>query len=196
MPHSTNFSRSRVYVYNDEDDRALVRRCLDGHTDAFGSIVERYHRPFFTIAARILGSRDEASDAVQNAFIKAYEKLETFDGTRRFFSWAYRILVNECLNARRDRHPSEPISADLAADHGPLEIVERAERQRQVQAAVLDLPLEYREVIVLRYFVELPYDEISEAVGIPEKTVKSRLYSARQRLAAALAERGIDRMGV
>lgn len=190
MLHPTNFSHAGVYVYNDDDDRALVSRCLGGDADAFESIVERYHRPFFTVAARILGSRDEASDAVQNAFVKVYEKLGTFDQTRRFFSWAYRILVNECLNARRDRHPSEPIGPELAADHGPLEVVERAERQRQVQAAILGLPLEYREVIVLRYFTDLPYEEISETLGIPQKTVKSRLYSARQRLAAALLAHG------
>ena len=187
MAYATNFSAPAVYVRNDAEDVADVVRCLEGDHAAFEAIVERYERPFFTFAVRVLGSRDEASDAVQTAFVKVYEKLGTFDRSRRFFSWAYRILVNECLNVRRGQRPSEPIDADLAADgRSPHDDVERTQRRRQVQAAILQLPIEYRDVIVLHYFNGLAYEGISETLGVPQKTVKSRLYTARQRLAAAL----------
>jgi len=186
MPYPTNFSQPAVYVRNDAEDLADVERCLAGDHAAFEVLVERYHRPFFTFALRVLGDREEASDAVQTAFVKVYENLRTFDQNRRFFSWAYRILVNECLNVRRGQRPTEPIDANLAATGSPHEDAERTERRRQVQAAILELPIEYREVIVLHYFNGLAYDDISDTLGVPQKTVKSRLYTARQRLAAAL----------
>ncbi len=182
----TNFSAGAVYIDQDADDLALVARCRAGETAAFEALVGRYQRVLFTVALRMLGNDDAASDAAQNAFVKAYRKLETFDPTRRFFSWIYRILVNECLNARRDRPPHEPLAPDLAAVGTPADVFETAERRRGVQAAILALPMEYREVIVLRHFTELSYEEIAETLHVPAKTVKSRLHTARARLAAML----------
>jgi RNA polymerase sigma-70 factor (ECF subfamily) len=181
-----NFSTARVYISQDADDQALVNRCLAGDPAAFEGVVRRYQRVLFTVALRTLGDYDEAGDATQNAFFKAYQKLHTFDQHRRFFSWIYRILVNECLNARRDRHPHEPITPELARVGSPADILETVERRRSVQAAILELPLEYREVIILRHFAELSYDEISDALGVPARTVKSRLHTARQRLGQVL----------
>src|SRR4051812_24672274 len=89
---ATNFPVGRVYVDHDADDLVLVARCLDGDSDAFEGVVDRYQRVLFTVALRTLGNRDEASDATQNTFVKAYFKLDTFDTKRRFFSWIYRIL--------------------------------------------------------------------------------------------------------
>ena len=186
----TNFPTGRVYVDQDAEDLALVARCRAGDTAAFEALVERYQRVLFTVALRMLGDYDAASDAAQNAFIKAYRRLETFDPARRFFSWIYRILVNECLNLRRDDRPHEPIPPDLAAEGTPADLFETAERRRRVQAAILTLPMEYREVIVLRHFTELSYEEIGEALHVPAKTVKSRLHTARERLAAML--RGLE----
>lgn len=182
----TNFSAGAVYIDQDADDLALVARCRAGETAAFEALVGRYQRVLFTVALRMLGNGDAASDAAQNAFVKAYRKIETFDPTRRFFSWIYRILVNECLNARRDRPPHEPLAPDLAAVGTPADVFETAERRRGVQAAILALPMEYREVIVLRHFTELSYEEIAETLHVPAKTVKSRLHTARARLAAML----------
>jgi RNA polymerase sigma-70 factor, ECF subfamily len=189
-PHPTNFSIGGVYVDQDANDLALVERCRGGETAAFEALVERYQRVLFTVALRMLGDYDAASDAAQNAFVKAYQKLDTFDPTRRFFSWIYRILVNECLNARRDGRPHEPIPPDLRADGTPADLFERAERRRQVQAAILALPMEYREVIVLRHFTELSYEKIGEMLHVPAKTVKSRLHTAKERLEVML--RGLD----
>jgi RNA polymerase sigma-70 factor (ECF subfamily) len=177
-----------VYLAQDADDHLLVRQSLAGDPAGFAALVQRYQRVFFTVALRILGDGDESNDAVQNAFIKVYEKLETFDPARRFFSWAYRILVNECLNARRARRPQEPLTVDLQASGDPLETLERDERRRRVQSALLALSLEHREVVVLRHFAGLSYDEISDALHVPVATVKSRLHSARQRLAHLLLE--------
>ena len=186
MLQATNFFQPPVYVRNDAEDLADVVRCLKGDQAAFRNLVDRYHRPFFSFALRVLGNREEARDAVQTAFVKVFENLGTFDQGRRFFSWAYRILVNECFNVRRAQRPSEPIDPNLVADSSPLEDIERKERCRQVQAAILALPVEYRDVIVLHYFSGLAYEEISDTLGVPQKTVKSRLYTARQRLATAL----------
>jgi RNA polymerase sigma-70 factor, ECF subfamily len=183
-----NLWAARVYVSQDADDQALVRRCLDGGTAAFEGLVERYQRVLFTVALRTLGNYDEASDATQNAFVKAYGKLATFDPTRRFFSWIYRILVNECLNVLRDRRPHEPITPEMAMVASPADLLETVERRRRVQAAILALPTESREVIVLRHFTELSYEEIGDALRVPARTVKSRLHTARQRLAQMLLD--------
>jgi len=186
----TNFSPGRVYVDQDADDLALIARCQAGETAAFEGLVVRYQRVLFTVAVRMLGDADAASDAAQNAFIKAYQKLETFDPKRRFFSWIYRILVNECLNVRRDHTVHEPLTAAVASAGGPDDAFEAAERRGRVQTAILALPLEYREVIVLRHYTGLSYEEIGEALHLPAKTVKSRLHIAKHRLAGML--RGLE----
>jgi RNA polymerase sigma factor (sigma-70 family) len=186
---ATNFSLAGVYVDRDADDRALVARCLAGDQSAFENLVERYQRVLFTVAVRTVGDYGEAQDATQNAFVKAYFKLATFDPAQRFFSWIYRILVNECLNARRTLRALEPLTPELAHSASPADLLEAADRRHRVQTAILGLPAMYREAIVLRHFAELSYDEIADALGVPAKTVKSRLYTARQQLATML---GVD----
>jgi RNA polymerase sigma-70 factor (ECF subfamily) len=169
------------------DDAAVVGQVLNGQPAAFERIVERYHRMLFNVAYRMLGDREEASDATQDALVKAYQKLDTYDPQYRFFSWLYRILVNECLNVRRARRPHEALSnARVDTTVGVQETLEADERHRQLQSAILTLPRDYREVIVLRYFAEMSYDDIAAAAGVPAKTVKSRLHTARQRLAELL----------
>jgi RNA polymerase sigma-70 factor, ECF subfamily len=185
---STNFSSRRVYFMQDPDDSVLVARTLAGETDAFAALVARYERVLFRVAVRMLGDRADAADAAQAAFIKAYERLTSFDRNFRFFSWIYRILLNECLNAKRSRRSHEEVTADLVASESPLEALEIAERQRQVQQALLALPGDYRKVVVLRHYAELSYEDIAATLGIPEKTVKSRLYTARQRLSELLVD--------
>ncbi len=181
-----------MYVDQDADDALIVRTCLDGKVEAFEVLVTRYQRVMFTVALRMLGEREDARDATQNAFIKVYQKLDTFDPAYRFFSWMYRILLNECFNAKRraDRPGLPAPMAALAESALPDHMVEVAERQRLVRAAVVALPVRLREVIVLRHFAAQSYDEMSAAIGIPVKTVKSRLYTARQQLAVMLKAQG------
>ena len=174
--------------FTNESDGALVERCLAGEQAAFETLVSRYQRGLFNVALRMLGSYEDARDCTQTAFVKAYEHLATFDTSQKFFSWIYRILKNECLNALRNRRPSEPVSLDWPSGDRPSDALESRDRQRAVQTALLALSSEYREVIVLRHFTDLSYEDIAATLGIPVKTVKSRLYSARQRLGDLLAE--------
>jgi RNA polymerase sigma-70 factor (ECF subfamily) len=175
-----------VYLKQDPEDAQLVARTLEGDTSAFETLVTRYERVLFRVAWRMLGDYEDARDATQTALVSAYRKLDTFDARLRFFSWLYRILLNECLNARRDRRPHEAVSPEMSAPGSPLDAIEASERRKRVQQALLALPHDYRAVIVLRHFAELGYDEIAATLGIPAKTVKSRLYTARQRLSELL----------
>jgi RNA polymerase sigma-70 factor (ECF subfamily) len=188
--HAANFSGDGVYMAQDAEDLDAIRRCRAGDSAAFEPIVRRYQRPLYTVALRILGNREDANDAAQNAFVKAYEKLAGFDESRRFFSWVYRILVNECLNLRRNRHAYVDITDDLPGDRSPAEAFEQHETRKRVQAAIVELPLHYREVVVLRHFTELSYEEIADTLGISVAVVKSRLFTARQRLARILLTDG------
>jgi RNA polymerase sigma-70 factor (ECF subfamily) len=177
---------------DDRDDAALVARCLAGHQDAYEAIVTRYQRGLFNVALRMLGNYEDARDATQNAFVKAYEHLSTFDPDQRFFSWLFRILKNECLNVLRARRPSQPVSLDMPSARG-ADPVEVQERQRAIQLALMSLSTEYREVVVLRHYTDLSYDEIATALGIPATKVKSRLYTARQQLSELLMDWQIAR---
>jgi RNA polymerase sigma-70 factor, ECF subfamily len=185
---SINFFARGVYVSQDAEDVALVRRCMDGDASAFAGIVERYQRVLFTVALRMLGDREEAADAAQTAFVRAYGKLASFDPAQRFFSWIYRILLNECLNVQRSRRAREPIRPDVLVGDSPADLLETKERRQRVQAAILALPHDYREVIVLRHFADLSYDEIADALQLSPGLVKSRLHSARQRLGQMLLD--------
>lgn len=139
----------------------------------------------------MVGNQEDARDLTQTAFVKAYEKLGSYDRRFRFFSWIYRILVNETLNFLERRRAHEPVDDSLAvaAAGGPHEAFEAAELERRVQEALLQLKPSHRAVVVLRHYADLSYEEMSSTLGISEKRVKSRLFSARQKLADLLAER-------
>ena len=172
-----------------EADVRWVAECLRGDTAAFGRIVLRHQRVLFSVALRLTGNHEDARDATQNAFIRAYQRLHTYDPARKFFSWMYRIVVNECLNLRRSRRSYEPLGDALEAEP-TRDAAEAAELSDRVDRALLALTADQREVVVLKYFVGLTYDEIADVAGIPEKTVKSRLFTARQRLASILTDVG------
>lgn len=176
----------------DENDAELVRRCLGGDPEAFRPLVEKYQRVLYNVAYRMVHDREDASDLAQGAFVKAYEKLGSYDPAYQFFSWIYRILVNDTLNFLKRNRPHQSLEPtwDAAAPGGPREELEARELSRTVRAALMGLAVDYREVVVLRYFAELSYAEMSVALAIPEKTVKSRLYTARQKLAGILGGGG------
>lgn len=176
------------------DERACVARCLHGDASAFEPLVVRYERALFGVALRLVGNYEDARDVTQNTFIRAYERLDTFDADRRFFSWIYRIAVNESLNLRRARRPQEELGTSLevagrqAETIEAIETIDAGKRAARLEKAIAQLSEDYREVVMLRYYGELSYEEIGAAVGVPEKTVKSRLFSARQRLAGLLGD--------
>jgi RNA polymerase sigma-70 factor (ECF subfamily) len=171
---------------DEEPDADLVERCLGGDKEAFAPLVRRYERVLYNVAARMLGDREEARDVTQEVFLKAYQKLGTFDPRYRFFSWVYRIVVNESLNVRSRRPPVVPLELEPAGGGSPEEALQNRERRDRLQSALACLRPDDREVLVLRHFAELSYAEIGDAIGVAEKTVKSRLHEARQRLGRAL----------
>lgn len=171
---------------NGHEDAALVRRSVAGDTEAFGLLVTRYQNQMYTVALRMLGNPEDARDVTQDAFIKAYRQLATFDTSCRFFSWMYRIVINECFNLIRSRRPQEPLNVAISGVGNPFEATLAAERHAHIEAALQRLTPEYRAVVVLRHFAGQSYGEIAATLSIPEKTVKSRLYTARQLLGEML----------
>lgn len=174
------------------DDADLVRACLAGTTAAFGDLVERYERPIFNVAFRILGDRQAAEDVAQTVFLKAWENLRGYDPKYRFYSWIYRIAINESVNHLKARRAEDPIPGDAVWNGpGPDALTEGADLARAVQRALSGLKPEHRAVIVLRHFAGCSYRDMAETLGIPEKTVKSRLFTARQLLKDLLTAKGI-----
>lgn len=169
-----------------EDDAVLVRQSLAGETDAFGRLVTRYQHVMYTVALRMVGNAEDAQDVTQDAFVKAYRQLATFDPSYKFFSWLYRIVINESFNAIRARRPQEPLDVAVAGNGSPFDAAVASSRHADIAAALQHLTPEYRAVVVLRYFGGQGYSDIATTLSIPEKTVKSRLFTARQRLGELL----------
>lgn len=183
--------RSSVLQHVDgHSDAELVEASLAGRRRAFDTIVERYEPVLYNVAVRLLRDQDEALDVVQTTFVRAWDHLGSFDRSRRLFSWLYRIAVNVALNTRAKQRPSESLE-DVrleSMDRQPDELVNRLEQSAAIEAAIGQLPEHYREVVLLRHFSELSYEEIAHALDIEVKTVKSRLFTARRQLADLLSE--------
>jgi RNA polymerase sigma-70 factor (ECF subfamily) len=171
---------------DDDLDRSLVRRYLGGERVAGEELVNRYHRSLFNVALRMLGNVQDAEDVTQTTFGNAFAALDSYDPKYRFFSWIYRMTVNESLNTikRRRNVVSLDGSFDVPATDGESESA--ADAEYRVGRALLDLKPDDRAVVVLRHFVSFSYEEISDVLGVPVKTVKSRLFTARERLRQSL----------
>jgi RNA polymerase sigma-70 factor (ECF subfamily) len=174
------------------DDKTLVGQCLNGDPESFERLIDRYQKVLFNVSLRMLNDYEDAMDVTQTAFIKAYEKLDTYNTKYKFFSWVYKIMINESLNTLSRRKPIESLDSSIASpEKTPEEQYQDTWKAERVQAAVANLPLDYRRLIVLRHFGNLSYRDMSGALDIPEKTVKSRLYTARQMLKEILLKRGV-----
>jgi len=170
------------------DDTDLVTRTLEGDRRAFEALIGRYERPVYNAAFRMLNDSDDARDVAQTVFLKAYEKLGDFNPEFRFFSWIYRIALNESVNHLNRRGRTEELAEEPAAgEAGPDDEVDREMQSRRLQVALMRIKPDYRAVIVLKHFLDCNYSEISQILDIPEGKVKSRLYSGRQLLKDALA---------
>jgi len=177
---------------DDSRDRDQVAACLNGNLNAFATLVDRYQKPVFNAALRIVGNAEDACDVSQTVFTKAFEKLPSYDPKYRFFSWVYRMTINESINWLKNRKPHSDIPATMATDDPPPdEQYRRRQVNDMIDDAVGKLPLDYRLVIIFRHFVDLTYRELSYVLDIPEKTVKSRLFSARRLLGEMLRKQGI-----
>ena len=175
------------------DENALVLRCQEGEGAAREQLVTRYERVVYTVALRMTGDREEARDITQAVFLKVFRGLATFDTRRRFFSWIYRIAVNESIDRLRARKPDESLdeSREDSADR-PDAVTERHQAADMVQVALMELGHDDRQVLVMRHWLDRSHAEIGEALGITEQTVKSRLFEARRRLGRILKSRGVE----
>ncbi|HZG53742.1 MAG TPA: sigma-70 family RNA polymerase sigma factor [Pyrinomonadaceae bacterium] len=185
-------------------DEQIVERALAGNADAFGEIVRRWERRIFALAYGILGRDEEARDATQETFIAAFRNLHGFRGEAKVSSWLHRIAVNQCLTRqRRARTRAEhSLEAETAAAGGekfpaparcsPARQAEGRERTEAVRRAVSALPPELRQVIVMKEFEELTFQEIADALDVPLSTVKSRLYTALKQLRLRLEKYGAE----
>ncbi len=174
------------------DDKWLVRACLRGDLDAFGQLVERYQRPIFNAAFRIVGNYEDAEDVTQTVFVKAYQNLAQYKHKYKFFSWIYRMVVNESINfLSRARKTTILDVATQSPRKGPHEQYVHKELEERIQGALLRLAPEYRVLIILRHFEELSYREIAYILDLPERKVKARLFRARQMLKEILSTKGV-----
>ena len=177
---------------DDDADRALVERFRRGDREAFAELAVRYQRPLYNAALWVLRRTEDAQDVTQEVFLKVAERLDEYDPRYRFFSWIYRIAVNESLNMLRHGRRHEALDDDVelpdADGANPEHRLGHAELAESIRRALLRLPANDRMVLTLRHFSELSYEEIAEALEIDEKTVKSRLFEARQRLRQMLKD--------
>lgn len=170
------------------DDTKLIERCRSGDRQAFEALLVKYEKPVFNAAFRMLNSRDDASDITQTVFLKVFENFDQFDPTRRFFSWIYRITLNESINWLGKTNRLEPLAFEAADEgRGPEQEVDSARASQNVQTALMAMKTDYRSVVILKHFLGCSYMEISQILDVPEKKVKSRLYTARQQLKDALS---------
>lgn len=174
---------------NGPSDRSLVERTRRGEVDAFGELVTRYQQTVFNVCFRMMGQRTAAEDLAQDSFIRAYEKLSTFDVERPFGPWMRRVAANLCLNQlQKKRIDSFELDdeRDAAGWIDPEKQLEKSERSAAVRRSLASLPPHYRAVIELRHYQELSYVEIAEELGIKLSDVKSHLFRARKSLAKKL----------
>ena len=182
-------------------DEQMVERALTGDPEAFGEIVQRWERRIFALAFGMLGREEDARDATQETFLAAFRNLRGFRGEAKVSSWLHRIAVNQCITRqRRARVRSEAALEDeaeknaavfaLPADISPARTAEYTERSLAVRRAVSGLPLDLRQVVVMKEFEELTFQEISEVLDVPLSTVKSRLYTALRQLQMRLQKFG------
>ena len=179
------------------DDASLIAATRAGDTAAFGSLVALYQDRLFNSLVRVLGSAEDAADIVQDAFVQAYTKLDTFRGNSSFYTWLYRIAFNLAMSHARRGHKTasldgrkslsgdEPMDGAPTAEAGVLE----QERAELVHAALAELTLDYRQILVLREIDGCRYDEIAEILDLPVGTVRSRLFRARLQMRDLLAPR-------
>ena len=176
-------------MHTDPDD-ALVRRAQRGDRFAFELLVERHQHRMFTLAARVLGSRDDAADAVQEAFLRAWRGIGSFRGGALFSTWLYRI----CVNAAHDQRGRRIETAELPdATADPRDPFSERELSGDLQRALNGLDETYRLTVVLYDVLGRSYAEIAEITGVAEGTVKSRLFRGRTELARRLGTRGTSR---
>src|SRR5689334_14912765 len=174
-------------------DEIIVERALGGDADAFGEIVRRWERRIFALTYGILGREEDARDATQETFLAAFRNLRGFRGEAKVSSWLHRIAVNQCISRQRRAKVRSESALDDEQEHdagsfaspvseSPVRVVEGRQETLAVRRAINSLPVELRQVVVMKEFEELTFREIADALDLPLSTVKSRLYTALRQL--------------
>jgi RNA polymerase sigma-70 factor (ECF subfamily) len=177
---------------NSENDRELIENCMNGDRQAIEALLFRYEKPVYNAAYRMLNSSEDARDVTQTVFLKVIEKLDSYDPQYRFFSWIYRIALNESINCLKKQNRLDALDREPVSEaNGPEEQTGAEQVSQGMQTALMTIQAEYRTVIVLKHFVDCSYTEISQILDLPEKKVKSRLYTGRQLLKEALTKSGL-----
>jgi RNA polymerase sigma-70 factor (ECF subfamily) len=184
-------------------DEIIVERALTGDGEAFGELVRRWERRIFALAYGMLGREEEARDATQETFLAAFRNLRGFRGEAKVSSWLHRIAVNQCITRQRrakvrsesaldDEQEKDATNFAAALSLSPARVTEAAQVTVAVRRAVNSLPVELRQIVVMKEFEELTFREISEALDLPLSTVKSRLYTALKQLQMKLNRFGSE----
>lgn len=182
-----------------EEERALIDRVLDGETEQFEKLVRANEKGVYNLALRMLGNEQDALDASQEAFFRAYRSLDRFRGGSKFSVWLYRVTSNVCLDMlrksgrRRESSLTDEDGEDLPLPDersDPQRELERKETRRAVRRNLSRLEPSFRQALILRDVNGLTYDEIAQVTGLEPGTVKSRIFRARRKLAALLAGDG------
>ncbi len=177
------------------EEALIIHRAMSGDHAAFADLVHRYTGLVYNQAYRMLGNAQEAEDAVQEVFLRAYRRLDTYDSSRRFVTWLLTIGSNYCIDRLRRRRMQWLTLDDVAfwltsGEAGPERRAIQGEEQDRVQQALQALPEGYRSVTLLRYWYDLSYQEIAQMLHLTEATVKTRLHRARNMLRDMLCEDG------
>jgi len=166
-----------------DDDEIAIEKCRSGDREAFRHLVEKYQRQAISHATAILGSREDALDAAQEAFIDAFKALKQFDSSRPFYPWFYVLLRNRCFKLAARKRETESIDETVIVAPNSTA---QSERILALENALRSLDMEDREIVTLKYFDGLSYNELAERLQIPKGTVMSRLFHARKKLQAKL----------
>jgi len=165
------------------DDEIAIEKCRNGEREAFRHLVEKYQRQAISHATAILGSREDALDATQEAFIDAFRAVKQFDSSRPFYPWFYVLLRNRCFKLAARKRETESIDETVIVAPNSTA---QSERILALENALRSLDMEDREIVTLKYFDGLSYNELAERLQIPKGTVMSRLFHARKKLQAKL----------
>lgn len=184
-------------------DENIVERALTGDAEAFSEIVRRWERRIFALAYGILGREEDARDATQETFLAAFRSLRGFRGEAKVSSWLHRIAVNQCITRQRrakvrneaaldDEQEKDAAKFSTPVSFSPANTIESRQITEAVRCAVNSLPIELRQIVVMKEFEELTFREIADTLDLPLSTVKSRLYTAMKQLQMRLQKFGSE----
>lgn len=172
---------------NGPDDDALLKRFLAGDHSAFGTLVSRHQDRVYSVAYRMLGNEHDALDATQEAFVNAYRRSHSFQGTSTFGTWMYRVAMNTCLDLIRARR-RRPVATDQVPEQPGRDESDDVVTRLDLAAALARLPDDFREPVLLHDVLGVPYEEIAVLCDTNAGTIKSRISRGRRRLAALMEQ--------